>query len=227
MNMKSHGRRQQSGSFGIPQPMQEARQAFEEKKAADAQKEAEADAADEDDVGEGEEGLEEAAEAASLEEKALGKKPRAALAEVGIVLEDKDFHNILYRGFVEKDVELVPALGTIAAMVVRLKTLTPEEYNTVDELVGEELETTKGTTHGFQVRRELWMTSFAVIAVQGRELTKIKPDKDGNIDLKELARGRYKILKQLSPAVIDKLIKTISVMSWAINAIVENPKANF
>lgn len=235
--MKTHEsrRRQFSGSFGIPPEMQEARKTFEEKKAAaeaapgpdDAEEENEGPGVVEDegpDTGMGESDKPGAAFAPGDVTKL---PPRKALESLGVKLEDQDFHSILYRGYVEKDVEIMPALGGVKAMVVKLKTLTPEEYNLIDELLAEDLDAIKGTNLGFQARRELWTISFAVLDINGRELGKVKREKDGSVDLKELARSRHKMLSQLSPAVINKIIKINSTMNWAITAIVEDPKSNF
>ena len=234
--MKTHGARQRSaqGSFGIPQHMQDAHQAFQEKKTAEASEASEEgmpegeeeDTGDADGPDEGQtEG--EAAQPATLSTDIARMPPRKALAAVGITLDDKDFHSILYRGFVEKEVEVMPALGSFKALVVKIKTLTPDDYNLVDELVAADLENIKGTNAGFQSRRELWTISFAVLELNGRELAKVKRTKDSEVDLKELARERHKMLSQLSPAVINKLIRINSVFNWAITAIVEDPKANF
>lgn len=236
--MKTHEsrRRQFSGSFGIPPEVQEARKIHDEKKAAaeaaageEAMPESDEDTDDEP----GEAGPDSAEEGdgkqgASFSGSDVSKlTPRKALASLGVTLEDQDFHSILYRGYVEKNVEIMPAIGGIKAMLVKLKTLTPEEYNLVDELVAEDLDAIKGTNLGFQARRELWTISFAVLDINGRELGKAKRDKDGNLDLKELARNRHKMLSQLSPAVINKIIKINSTLNWAITAIVEDPKSNF
>lgn len=228
--MKAHqpGRRHSSGSFGIPPEMQEARKKFDENRAAAA---GASDEMSEEEMGEEpEEDAEVSADAESetpAPKAAADQSPRKALAKLGITLTDADFHSILYRGYVEKEVEVMPAIGTVKAMVVRVKTLTPEEYNVIDELVADDLENIKGTNAGFQVRRELWTVSLAAISINGKELAKVKRDKDGEADLKDLARTRQKMLKQLSPAVINKLINVVSVMGWAISAIVEDPKANF
>lgn len=233
--MKTHGssRSRISGSFGIPDQMKEAHKSFVEKR--DSQN------MPPDAEGEGEGEEQEAEEGETLNEEPETAKetksqdpldftrmsPRKALASVGITMTDEDFHSVLYRGFVEKNVELTPALGSVKPMVAKIKTLTPDEYNTVDELVAEDIESIKGTTAGFQVRRELWTVAFAVIEINGREIAKVKRSKDGEADIKELARERQKMLKQLSPAVINKIIRTVQVMGWAIAAIVEDPKANF
>lgn len=232
--MKTHGsgRRNFSGSFGIPPEVQEAHKTFNEKRAAQGaeqdSEDAEGEELDEEGGAEPDESQEEAEGKPSDAVGNLGQlSPRKALKSLGITLTDADFHSVLYRGFVEKAVEIMPAMGEVKAMVVKIKTLTPDEYNVVDELVAEDIENIKGTTAGFQVRRELWMIAFAVIDINGREIAKVKRDKDGEADLKELARARQKMLKQLSPAVINKLIRTVNTMGWAISAIVEDPKANF
>lgn len=234
--MKTHGVRQRSaqGSFGIPQQMQDAHQAFQEKKAAEAG-EATDEAMPEGDEEEGGEadgpddtGADsEASQTAAFSADLTRVSPRKALASVGITLDDKDFHSILYRGFVEKNVEVMPALGSFKALSVKIKTLTPDDYNLVDELVAADLENIKGTNAGFQSRRELWTISFAVLELNDRELAKVKRTKDSEVDLKELAKERHKMLSQLSPAVVNKLIRINSVFNWAITAIVEDPKANF
>jgi hypothetical protein len=230
--MKTHQPRQR-GSFGIPPEAQEAAKTFQDKKTA-------ADMEDDDEgLGASDESEEEESEHTlpppeppktypSETVNDLTKlKPRAALKAVGIELSDSDFQSIIYRGYVEKEVELVPSVGGIKAMTVKLKTLTPEEFNLADELVAEDLETIKGTNAGFQIRRELWNVAFAAIEINGREIAKVKREKDADPDLKELARSRHKILQQLSPGVINKLIKTVTIMGWAISSIVEDPKSNF
>lgn len=235
--MKTHEPRQRpvAGSFGIPQEMQDAHKAFQDKKAATAAGAREEAMAGEDQEGDAEEPEHAEGEDAEKTDDPLllkGKDPnrvtpRKALAELGIELTDKDFHSILYRGYMEKVVEVVPALGSVTAMMARIKTLTPDDYDLVDELVAEDLDTIKGTNLGFQTRRELWTISLSTIEINGREIAQIKRDKSSEPDLRALARERRKMLSQLSPAVINKLIKINSTVTWAIAAIVEDPKANF
>ena len=233
--MKTHQSRPR-GSFGIPPEAHEAAAKFREKQAEDAAMEEEEEGPGAVEEEEEEDSAEDAHKPAPPPPQTYGsetvveltkKKPRDALNAIGLSLTDQDFQSVLYRGYVEKEMELVPAIGGIKPMMVKLKTLTPEEFNLVDELVAEDLENIKGTNTGFQVRRELWNVAFATIEINGREIAKVKRDKDTEPDLKDLARKRQKILQQLAPGVINKLMKTVTIMGWAISAIVEDPKSNF
>lgn len=228
------------GSFGIPQHVQEARQAHMDAKAsreahgkpgARAEEE-EVEPASEDDMGFGA-GLSDASaspesgDEASENDPVLSKKPLEILKKMGVELTDEDFQKILFKGYVDKDVQVFPSVRGARGMTANLKTLTGEEYDKADELYGEELADIRGTNQGFELRQQMWILAFGVRKLGGKDIVRPVILKNKSIDEKATARERRGVLQKLSPAVLTKLMQLHSSMTVAINQVVGDPEANF
>lgn len=227
------------GSFGIPQQAQEARQAYMDAKAAreangrpGAHAEQDEEPASEDDMGFGA-GLSEApaspenGEDASEKDPVLSKKPLDVLKKLGVELTDEDFQKILFKGYIDKDVQVFPSVRGARGMAANLKTLTGEEYDYADELYGQELAEIRGTHLGFELRQQMWILAFGVRKLGGKDIVRPVLYKSKDIDEKATAKERRKVLQKLSPAVLTKLMQLHSSMTVAINQVVGDPEANF
>jgi hypothetical protein len=228
------------GSFGIPQHVQEARQAHMDARAAreassgpqaHAEEDAEEPASD-DDMGFGVGPSETSASPESDTEPSendpvLSKKPLELLKKMGVELTDEDFQKILFKGYVDKDVQVFPAIRGARGMTANLKTLTGEEYDKADELYGEELADIRGTNQGFELRQQMWILAFGVRKLGGKDIVRPVVNKNKSIDEKATAKERRMVLQKLSPAVLTKLMQLHSSMTVAINQVVGDPEANF
>lgn len=214
------------GSFGIPPEMKEAHQRQLENAAKSSAPETAA--ADGTDFGfdAGQEEETPVAVSTSTQE-IIGETadPVSALKKLGITLKEEDFHQILFRGELEKEVELFPAIGGKSAIRVTLKTLTAEEYDWADELLAQEVRDTPLTNEGYATRKSMGILAFGVVKNQGQPLPRTGvPMKDKVVDYRALAQLRRSEFKRWSPALLTKMIRIHTVLTLAINFIVDDPK---
>lgn len=150
--------------------------------------------------------------------------PEENLKKVGIELTEEDFHKILFRGFVEKDVEIFPAMGANKRLYVTMKTLTGHEYDEVDELLAEEIRDKKMTNDGYTTRRSMWILAYGISSLQGK---KVHPDvlRDDELDTKATAKKKREVLGRLSPAVLSKLMRIHGIFTANLNLIIEDPES--
>ena len=209
------------GSFGIPPEMKEAmadartEREQRDKKAAPEVDEAPARETEEDWP------LAEAGPDAVTDKTAKKVDPIASLAEIGVTVTDDDFHNLVFKGYIEKTVEVL-SHGSMK-LSATLKTLTTEELDIVDELVAEDLETIKMTNNGADTRRSMWTMSIAVTKLQGKPVAAVEVGQKGEVDLKKMARAKREVLKRLNPAVIDKMISAHVRITTCYNLMVNEP----
>lgn len=203
------------GSFGIPPQMQEALNRQQQQQSKKAQEEAservEAEAQIEEDV---ETSKEEEAEVKPL-------NPVEMLTKIGVDFNDKDLHQLLFKGFIEKDVPVVKNVLTAT-----FKTLTGDEYDAVDELVADDIKNVPMTGDGYQTRRAMWIISLGVTKLQGKPVCKPVMGQDGvTIDIRETAKARRKVLGALAPSVSNQLIQKHGALTVAMDLITANPES--
>lgn len=156
------------------------------------------------------------------------KDPLEALTKLGIYMEDEDFHKILFKGFVEKDVAIVKGFRGVKGLNATFKTLTVKEYDLVDELLAEEYRETKMTNDGFMSRRSLWILAFGITKLQGRPLPVVfEDDAKKTVDDKATAKARRAVLGETSHGVINRMIHIHGAMTLAIENIINDPEAEF
>jgi hypothetical protein len=227
------------GSFGIPPHLKQAQQeALENKKKADERQERErkltnmVENTQEPNVVEDDFGLApgEKMPRAEADEDAKVREPidpLKNLKELGIELEDEDFQKLLFKGFIEKDVEVVPSIRGSKPLVATFKLLTTNEYDLIDELIGEDIKVLNMTNDGFQSRRSAWILAVGITKLMGKPVCPPVLRKDKNIDLKATYRRKRDILGLLSPAVITKMMKIHGTFTVTANAIVADPEADY
>ena len=158
-----------------------------------------------------------------IEEKTRAKTPKEMLAEVGVELNEDDFHNLVFRGYIEKDIEVVKNPISGKPLTATVKTLTAEEVDLVDELLVEELETTKMSNAGMETRRSVWIGAMAVTKLMGRPLVKKPPvDENGDVDIKAFTKAKKSVLIKLAPFVVDKIIQKHATIVTSYNLILNN-----
>jgi hypothetical protein len=205
------------GSFGIPEEMMENVRRTQETKAREGKPVAE--------VVESEETPSEAEESGeapqpNLEDnKEMVKQlnPMRALQKLGIEFKEGELHDLLFNGYYEKEVEIVK--GHFNATI---KTLTGEEYDMVDELLGEDLENLKMTRDGLSVRNTMWILAFGITKLHGKAICKpVMVDKV--FSAKETAKEKRKVLSKLSSALLNKMGQVHGTVTTAIRLISEDP----
>jgi len=230
-------------SFGIPDHVKEAGEKFRQAR-EDAQAKAE-DALKADPVYDGgyvtapeaenqqdpSESAESPGEAtASSDPLVDGANPIEILEKMGVFLEDEDYHKIVFRGFLEKDVIVVPAFKKARQLSVTFKTLSGLEYDYVDELVAEDLRDMRMTQQGYDTRRSMWVLTFGVSKMDGKPICQPAMSvttKGKQVDAKATARRKRDVLGLMHPAILSKMIRYHGAITLAINEIVTTPEAEY
>lgn len=146
--------------------------------------------------------------------------PVAALKTLGIEFNDEVLQNLIFKGFVEKTIEIVP--GKLTA---KLKTLTVEDHDLIDEMMAKESGEIKMTGAGYENRRSMLILCFAASELAGRIIHKPVLNKDKTIDVVETVKKRREALKKMNPGVVNIMIQKHSAMSISLNMIAAEPGA--
>lgn len=216
------------GSFGIPQHMKDAMEAHKAGKEED----------DRPSLNEEPEPVlhvdydsnEQEAEEEEQEQEVLRTPLEALEKDFGVKFEDEDFHKILFKGYLEKDVEAVPSIKGSKPLIVTFKSLNGEEYDLVDELLAEDIRDTRMTNDGFTLRRGMWILAIGITKIQGKPVAPTQFQEVGGkkeVDLKATARAKRTVLAKLNAAVINRLTRIHGQITLAINAIIEDPTADY
>ena len=230
------------GSFGIPAEIRERGEQLmgrggedeEDRRPGFAEPSQRAVKADEDEPAYEGEIPEEAFETKkrTVEEDDKEPTPEENLARIGVELDDDDYHNIVFRGGLEKEVVVFPAISKTRELRAVIKTLKTKEYDSIDEILAEDYKTTAMTNDGVTSRRSLLILSFAVVKLDGKALTKpiFYQDESGKnvVDVKATARDRKeKILGELSPVVVNELISIHAILTINMELILKESKAKY
>jgi hypothetical protein len=95
----------------------------------------------------------------------------------------------------------------------------------VDELLSEDIERGQLTRDGVEIRKSLWILSFAVIELNDRPIAKPVLDKDKAFLPKETARERRKVLSELNPLVVNKMINIHGTFVSCLNSMIMDDKS--
>lgn len=219
------------GSFGIPPAMKEAAEAHA-KKLAEGEQKPEEDAVD---------GLpgefrdppaEKDSDFNTTDDNFM--KPKNPLQELedefDVTLEDEDFHKIVFKGYLEKDVIVVPSLRGTKPLIATFKTLNGEEYDLVDELLAEDIRDRRMTNDGFGTRRGMWMLAAGITRIQGKvlcnsEYSEVDGKKEFNV--KATTRKKREVIAKLNGAVLTRLMRIHAQLTLAINAVIDDPTADY
>lgn len=222
---------QVQGSFGIPKHMREHLEKAQQAKYEDERPKIDSE---EDRVGPVPElkmGADDGFVTGDDEETAADKRlkgPLEVLKELGVPFSEEDAHDVIFRGYIEKEIVVFPAMGGRPAVRYSFKTLTGQELDLVDELLAEEIKETRMTQDGYTTRRNMWILSFGLVKANGNDLPRVTTKgRDGveMVDLHATARARREALSRMNSWVITLLMRTHTKMALAINAIIEDPEA--
>ena len=202
------------GSMGIPGEMHEALDKHREQAKAEEKKKS-PPSPDED-------GKPPEIEEEGSKEESLAKKVGAAeiLKKLGIEFDKNDINQLIMKGSVTKDIEIVKGVLTAT-----MRTLTTEEYDVVDEIAVTDLKELNISNTGFETRKSVLILCFGVTHLMGRPIVAKKPlTEDKQVDLYALAELQRGVFKKMSGQVVDKLIEAHGAFSIAINMILRNPE---
>jgi hypothetical protein len=158
--------------------------------------------------------------------------PEESLARIGINLNDDDYHSIVFRGVLEKEVCVLPAMGKTRELRATIRTLKTKEYDAIDELLADDIKGIPMTNDGFTSRRSLWILAFAVVKLDGKPLSKPVMTTDDNgtaiVDIKRTAKERKdNVLGELSPIIINELIATHAALTTNMEVILRTNKGEY
>lgn len=188
-----------------------------------------------------EEDGDEAAAPAQVEEPSAAAKEAAAAAKdahpvlimrrLGVEITDEDFHNYLFKGYIEKTIKIAYDPLTKKPFTATFRTLTTQEYDEVDELLAEEMDSRKMTVAGRDSRRSVWLLAFAMIKVDGRllaaDVLKKGPNGVALVDTKATARRRIEMTRSFSGTILDKSSRLYGAFVAALTMMMEDPESNY
>jgi hypothetical protein len=205
------------GSFGIPEELRVAseKQKTRAKVSSEVFEEAEESAQPEQ--------TEEKKEESKKEESAKNPEESAQdiLEGLGASFSEEDFQRLIFKGYYEAEVPIVKD-----RLKAKIRTLTSNEYDEVDEIIAGEIKDIDMTNDGMRARQSMWIISFSVVELNGKPLCKPIKAADGSLDLKAMATERRKAFKAMAPAVVNILIQKQAAITIAINMITANPGEN-
>jgi len=196
--------RDQRSSFGIPEDMKQAASKFKEEKTKVTEITEEPSPSTEPE--------------ANLDKAVEDASPEKILADMGIEFNDDDLQHLIFKGFIEKEVEIIK--GKFKAT---LKTLTGDEYDLADEMVANELNTLNMTKDGMRARYSQWIMVFGITKLNGKILSKGVLDKEGKYDVEATAEEKRNVLGALSAAVTNLLIEKHTQFNLAVTQIIRDP----
>ena len=221
------------GSFGIPPHMKAAMETAEKAKAEHgAPSEASAPKAYADE-GYALDGSEEVSENTtgedSLIQKSVDKDPLEMLKEnYDIEITGEDIQRIIFKGYTEKDVIVLPSILGSQPLIATFKTLTGSEYELADEKLAEEIRDIRMTNDGFAARRGVWLLAYGLKKIQGKLYYKQKFSDDAGkvFDKKATLESRKNALGDFSPVVLSKMMAIQSDLTIAINYLFSEAKGS-
>jgi len=213
------------GSFGIPPEMKEQIENYHKQKIKAEEMQSDPELPIEDIIEEpGEGGF------APLEEEkappSIVADPLENLKKIGVELVDEDFHNIIFRGYLEKDIVVMPPIRGTKPLKATFKTLTGAEIDEIDELLAEDIQDTKMTNDGYQTRRSMWLITYGTTKLMDKPLAHPILVK-GKVDNKATMKMKRKVLAALNAAILTKIMHIHGILTVSINAILMDPESSY
>lgn len=170
-----------------------------------------------------------AGEAPPADAVAKALDPVEVLKVLGVELTSEDYNRLVFKGYITKDIVISFNPLTQADVKATFKTLTAQEHDEVDELLAGEMKQLDMTTAGRDSRQGTWILAFSMTHIDGMELQKAVMQKNSStrIDTKETAKRRVRIVRALSPYVIESAANAYNAFSTAIRLISADPKKVF
>lgn len=140
--------------------------------------------------------------------------------KLGIEMSEEDVQKLIFKGYVEKDIEIVKGLLT-----AKLKTLTTEEYDIIDEMIAEETKATEMTVDGHNGRKSVLTVAMSLVSLNGKPVVREVPkNEDGSVNIRKYTEMRRMVLRKMSATVVDKMIRIHGSFTVGVNIGVENPE---
>lgn len=158
--------------------------------------------------------------------------PMQKLKKIGIDLSGEDFNRLIFKGYIEKPLKLSVNPITREPVMATFRTLTPGEYDELDECLAEECSDLRVTREGAEQRRSSWTLAFSLIAIDGKQFVKPVMKKDPDlagemVDTKATAKLRKKYIRSLNTQLVNKALNLFDTFTVNLGLIVEDPDATF
>jgi hypothetical protein len=219
------------GSFGIPEEVhpETLRRQREEQGARAATPD---EAGDEAEPEAAEEADDEGTPAPEDKSKAAveAMSPLKTLAKLGIDLTAEDFSRLVYKGYIEKVVPISFNPMTKEPITATFRTLTPDEYDEIDECLATEVRDLAITREGMEQRRSAWTMAFCMLGIDGRLFVKAQTKKDGDsevVDFKATALKRKRFIGQLNAQVVNRALSIFQTFTLNLDLVVRDPEVSF
>lgn len=206
--MKMNKQDKPRGSFGIPEEMLEASKRQASQQPLSKSEETPEQVNEEDGVPE--------AKGDALPGKV---SPLKTLSDLGVNFTEDNLQELVLYGKYSAEVDVVKGI-----LKATFRMLTTEDYDGVDDFLGEELENNRNLTYDMlNQRRSVWTIAYGVTHLNGKLL--VKPEKDGKqLTSKELAQERKKVFSRMPALNVNKLIRIHGTIHTAISLIGEDPE---
>jgi len=146
-----------------------------------------------------------------------------------IEITGEDIQRIIFKGYTEKDVIVLPSILGSQPLIATFKTLTGAEYELADEKLAEEIRDIRMTNDGFAARRGVWLLAYGLKKIQGKLYYKQKFSDDAGkvFDKKATLESRKNALGDFSPVVLSRMMAIQSDLTIAINYLFSEAKGSF
>ena len=166
------------------------------------------------------------------EEPVVELGPVAALAKLGIVFTPEDYMINFRKGSLEKRIKIGFDPVERKPIFATIRTLTPLEYDSLDECVAEEISPLTVTNNGIENRRSAWTVAFALVAINDRLIVKPVTKEDTElklttVDWKASAKIRKKAVNDLSTHIVNKILDIYRVFDLNVRLIMNDPESSF
>lgn len=196
-------KRNDQGSFGIPEPLRQAMEQSKEKR---------------EEKNKGEQPLQPPQPEQPEQPKEEVSEVDQTLKALNIEFTQEDFQKLLFKGSIEKDVEIVKG-----HMTAKFRTLTGNDWDEIDELLARETKDISMTIQGMDIRKSVFVLAYGITELQKKPLSKQIKNDGGEIDTKQMAIARRKVIQQLSPSVTNLMIEKHGALTRIVNLITRDP----
>jgi hypothetical protein len=158
--------------------------------------------------------------------------PVAALTKLGIEFTPEDYMINFRKGSLEKRIKIGFDPVERKPIFATIRTLTPSEYDSLDECVAEEISPLTVTNNGIENRRSAWTVAFALVAINDRLIVKPVTKEDTElklttVDWKATAKIRKKAVNDLSTHIVNKILDIYRQFDFNVRLIMTDPESSF
>jgi len=156
--------------------------------------------------------------------------PLKVLAKLGIDLTAEDFSKLVYKGYIEKVVPISYNPATRSPITATFRTLTPLEYDEIDECLAAEVKDLAITREGMEQRRASWTLAFCMLGIDERLFVKAETKKQEGaevVDFKATAIKRKRFIGSLNTQLVNRALSIFQTFTLNLDLVVRDPGVSF